>query len=81
MITAEAAVLAGYGTVIGAALGILGCWALTKTSTSTDLSQFHLPAGRLGIIAGAAIAATVLLTAVPARIARRSPVLEAITTD
>jgi putative ABC transport system permease protein len=81
MITAEAAVLAGYGTVIGAALGILGCWALTRTSTSTDLSQFHLPAGRLVIIGAAAIAATVLLTAVPARIARRSPVLEAITTD
>lgn len=81
MITAEATVLAGYGTAIGTALGILGCWALTKTSTSTDLSQFHLPAGRLGIIAGAAIAATVLLTAVPARIARSSPVLEAITTD
>jgi putative ABC transport system permease protein len=81
MITAEAAVLAGYGTLIGIALGVLGCWALTKTSTSTDLSQFHLPAGRLGVIAGAAIGATVLLTAIPAHIARRSPVLEAITTD
>jgi hypothetical protein len=51
--------------------------ALTKTSPSTDLSQFHLPAGRLIIIGAAAITATVLLTAVPARIARRSPALEA----
>jgi putative ABC transport system permease protein len=80
-ITVEAAVLAGYGTVIGSALGVLGCWALTRTSTSTDLSQFHLPPGRLAIIACAAIAATFLLTAVPASIARRSPVLEAVTAD
>jgi putative ABC transport system permease protein len=80
-ITVEAAVLAGYGTVIGSALGVLGCWTLTRTSTSTDLSQFHLPPGRLAIIACAAIAATLVLTAVPASIARRSPVLEAVTAD
>ncbi|MFJ6897475.1 hypothetical protein [Streptomyces hokutonensis] len=32
------------------------------------LGWFHLPAGRLGIVAGTAMAATVLWAAVPARI-------------
>lgn len=81
MITAEAAVLAAYGTATGTVIGVLGCWALTKSSTSSDLSRFQLPAGQLGAIAVAAVAAAVVLTALPAGIARRSPVLQAITTE
>ncbi|MEY9836270.1 FtsX-like permease family protein [Streptacidiphilus sp. EB103A] len=81
MVTVEAAVLAAYGTATGTLLGVLGCWALTKSSTSSDLSRFQLPAGQLGVIAAAAVVASVVLTALPARIARRSPVLEAITTE
>jgi putative ABC transport system permease protein len=81
MITAEAAVLAAYGTVVGTLLGVLGTWALTKSSTSSDLSRFHLPTAQLVVIAAAAVAVAVVLTAVPARIARRSPVLQAITME
>jgi putative ABC transport system permease protein len=81
MITAEAAVLAAYGTVVGTLLGVLGTWALTKSSTSSDLSRFQLPTGRLVVIAAAAVVVAVVLTAVPSRIARRSPVLQAITME
>lgn len=81
MISVEAAVLAAYGTVVGTILGALGTWAMVKSSTSSDLSRFQLPAGQLGLIAGAAILVAVALTAIPARIARRSPVLQAITTE
>lgn len=77
MIATEAAVLAGYGTAIGVVLGTVGSWALTRSSTSSDLSQFYLPADRLGIIAGVAVIVSVVLTAVPAHIARRTPVLQA----
>ena len=77
MVVTEAAVLAGYGTAVGTVLGVAGCWALVKSSTSSDLSTFTLPAGRLGVIAAASVLITVALTASPARIARRTPVLEA----
>jgi putative ABC transport system permease protein len=81
MVTTEAAVLAAYGTVVGTVLGVLGCWALIRSSTSSDLSRFQLPTGELGVIAASAVVAAMVLTAVPARIARQSPVLEAITTE
>jgi putative ABC transport system permease protein len=81
MITLEAAVLAGYGAILGTLLGTLGCWAITRSSTATDLSHFQLPAVQLGVIAAAAVAAGILLATWPARVAERSPVLEAITTE
>ena len=77
MVITEAAVLATYGTAIGTLLGVVGCWALVKSSSSSDLSTFVLPAARLGTIAGASILISVALTAIPARIARRTPLLEA----
>jgi putative ABC transport system permease protein len=77
MVITEAAVLAGYGTAIGILLGVVGCWALVKSSTSSDLSTFALPTGRLCVFAAASILITVVLTAIPARIARRTPVLQA----
>ena len=77
MIVTEAAVLAGYGTAVGTLLGVLGCWALIKSSTDPDMNTFALPAGRLGVIAAASVLITVALTAIPARIARRTPVLQA----
>lgn len=77
MIVTEAAVLAAYGTAVGTLLGVAGSWALVKSSTSSDLSIFAPPAGRLGIIAAASVQVTVVLTAIPARIARRTPVLQA----
>jgi putative ABC transport system permease protein len=81
MIATEAGVLAGYGTAVGTVLGTVGCWALIKSSTSSDLSQFHLPAYRLGIIGGITVIISVALTAVPARIARRTPVLQATVSE
>jgi putative ABC transport system permease protein len=81
MIGLETVVLACYGTVVGAGLGVLGCWALTRSSTSTDLSQFSLPVTSLELIVAGAVLVSIVLAIVPARMAQRAPILEAITME
>ena len=81
MVGLESVVLACYGTATGALLGVAGCWALIKTSTSSDMSKFSLPIPALAAAIGASVLSALLLAAVPAYSARRTSVLEAVTNE
>ncbi|HEX8959592.1 MAG TPA: ABC transporter permease, partial [Solirubrobacterales bacterium] len=74
----EAAIVAGFGTVLGLVLGTGFGYVLVKASTSTGIGHFTIPTAQLIAIAAVASLAGVLAAGRPARRAGRLNILEAI---
>lgn len=73
IVSIETLLMGVYGVILGAAFGLAGAWALSKSSASSDLAQFTVPVPALLISCAAGLLATVALVAWPARQAARTP--------
>ena len=80
MIRGEAVVVAALATVLGLGLGIGFAAATVAALGSTTPMAVVLPAGRLLLVVGVALAAGLLAGLLPARRAARLDVLAAIGT-
>lgn len=74
----ESAIIAALGALGGAALGLLGAWTLQRALASDGLTRLAVPWATLLAYLALAVAAGVVAGLLPARQARRVPVLEAL---
>ncbi|MDO4687051.1 MAG: FtsX-like permease family protein [Corynebacterium sp.] len=79
MIYIESAVIAVFGALIGAAIGLGLGWAFVKVLSSSGLENIIIPWGQVGIILAASAVVGVLAAVWPASRAARTQPLEAIT--
>jgi putative ABC transport system permease protein len=77
-VRAEAAIVAGFGTVLGLAIGIGFGYVLVKATRNIGIGHFTVPSIQLGVIAVLAGVAGVVAAGRPARRAGRIDVLDAI---
>jgi putative ABC transport system permease protein len=78
MVRFEAMVVAGFGTALGAAVGVFGAAALVAATDDGALSVLALPAGQLALVLVLGAAAGILAALRPAVRAARLDPLEAI---
>ncbi len=78
IVSIETLLMGVYGVLLGAAFGLAGAWALSKSGASSELAQFTVPVPALLISCATGLLATVALVAWPARQAVRTPILTAI---
>ena len=80
-IVCESVLTAVYGTVLGAAAGVLLAGALRALLADRGLTEFVVPWSQLGAVVGVSVVVGVLAALWPAVRATRLPVLEAIATE
>jgi putative ABC transport system permease protein len=78
MVRYEAAVVAGFGAVLGAALGMGFGWVAVAALPSDIVSAVAVPVDQIAVLLVVAVGAGLLAALLPARRAARMDVLEAI---
>jgi putative ABC transport system permease protein len=82
MIRAEAVIVALVGAVLGIGLGALFGWAAARVfEHSSSPTEFTVPVGGLAAVAALVVVAGVAAAVLPARLASRLDVLNAIATE
>jgi len=74
----ESAIIAALGAVVGAVLGVGGAWVLQRSLASDGLTELSVPWLTLVLYMIVAVVVGVVAGVLPARQARRIPVLEAL---
>jgi putative ABC transport system permease protein len=74
----ESVIIAVFGTIGGAALGVALGWGLVGAASGDLATKFALPAGQLVVVVVLGALAGVIAALRPARRAARMPILEAI---
>jgi putative ABC transport system permease protein len=77
----ESAIIALFGTALGAAIGTFFGWAFVKALSTQGVTTFSLPLGQLIFVAVLATVAGVVFAIRPARRASKLDVLQALSTE
>jgi putative ABC transport system permease protein len=78
MVRFEAALIAGFGAVLGVGVGLVFGWAIVSALPASLISGVAVPVGPIVTVAAVAVAAALVAAWLPARRAGRLDVLEAI---